>query len=529
MRKHIIITLILLIVTAYVTVVYFKNLNPPGTHTSRVMSAIPDNASIIFEFNNDTSFYDIFKNSKLFTAFTGKQTLGELDTLRQQLLQNSFLAKYFDGQNIYISLHPSANHTLSLLLTVSAAKGFGPMVINQLAKQPNTGLVITPLMSAGKKGYNIYISALKKRFYVIYKEENTLSGSFSKETADLSAAYKSKKNESTFVLLPEQQNANSLANIYVNYNQLNPLADALFANKNSDIFKSFRLLPGLAALTLNYRTDALMFNGATSVLLNKPSSYLNLFTNQRPVINHLKDIFPSTTAYSTNFSVSDPSKFGSDLSAWYTKAGLKNEKDKVFNKIKAETGSNLQNDFTKLLGNEFAIVTTKYFEKLAIISVKNGSRLNLLLANISKTVTDNSGQFSYDKIPFFLLGDAFAVFKHPNYLIIDNYLILANSPGELKSYYDSYINRKFLSKNDQYTQFDNLLAAQSNVSFMLIFKNAEPVFKRDLNPAFYNYLETNKPGWRDFYGVAWQFSSADKNFYTNFSIRLSNDSLTVKN
>jgi hypothetical protein len=126
MKKQIIITLILLAATVYVTVVYFKNLNPPGTRTSQVMYSIPDNAALIFEFNNDKGFYDIFKDNKLFAAVIGKQKLSLLDTLRQQLLQNSILVKYFTGQNIFISLHPSKTDGIDLLLSMSPATGFEP-------------------------------------------------------------------------------------------------------------------------------------------------------------------------------------------------------------------------------------------------------------------------------------------------------------------------------------------------------------------------------------------------------------------
>jgi len=561
MKKQIIITIILLAATAFVTIFYFKNLNPPGTRTSRVMNAIPDDATLIFEFNNDKGFYDIFTGNKLLAAIISKQKIGELDTLRRQLLLNPLLEQYFTGQNLYISVHPSKTSDAGLLLTVSAASGFGPLILDQLAKQPNSGLLITPLRTGGRLGYNIYIRVLKKRFYVINNADNIFSGSFSKELIDQSSAYENKKSKPSFVLLSEQQNTNSLANLYVNYSQLTPLFDQLFKNKNTDIFKSFRLLPGLAALSLNYKTDALMFNGSTIIQLNEAAAYLNLFANQQPVVNHLKDIFPSTTAYSINFSVSDPLKFGADLSAWYNKAGVKNEKDQLFNKITSETGTNLQTGFDDLLSNEFAIVTTRYLEKLAIISVKDGSKLKLLLMNISKMTAenmaangqaknrikkssssrlqnaiektndfdDNSGQFNYDKVPFFLLGDAFSVFRHPYYLIIDNYLILANSSGELASYYDSYINRKFLSKNSQYNQFDNLLTARSNVAFFLNFKNSEPILKRDLNPDIYELFESNEPGWKDFYGASWEFTSVDKNFYTNFCMRLNTDTSAVKN
>jgi len=529
MRKHIIITLILLALTAYITVVYFKNLNSPESHAASVISLIPDDAPLIFEFNNDNSFYDIFKGDTLFAAITGKAAMGELDTLRQQVLQNALLSKYFAGQNLFISIHLSAGKKMGLLLTLSASKDFKAAVFNQLAAQSGGALSVTTLHTTAKHGYVIYIKALRKPFYLVEKDENVFSGSFSADLAQQAAAYKPQKGKQSFILLPDQQNANSLANLYVNYRRFDPLLSLLFKNRNTDIFKNFRTFPAFGALTLNYNTGALMFNGSTSIIPGEQVGYLGLFADQQPIINHLKDIFPSTTAYSTNFSVSDPIKLTRDLAHLYTKTGLKNEEDQLFRKVQAETGVNLQDNFNNLLGNEFAVVTTRYFEKLAIINVKDGSKMSSLLMNVSKITDVNSGQLSYDKLPFFLLGETFGIFKHPYFLIIDNYLILANSSEELKSYSDSYLNRKFLSKNDQYQLFDNQVAAQSNVAFLLILKNAEPIFDRDMNDEFVNALRANNPGWQNFYAVSWQFSAVDKNFYTNFCLKLKTDTIMVKN
>src|SRR6185312_5055519 len=110
--------------------------------------------------------------------------------------------------------------------------------------------------------------------------------------------------------------------------------------------------------------------------------------------------------------------------------------------------------------------------------------------------------------------------RHPYYMIIDNYLIFANSNSELESFYDSYINRKFLSKNDQYNAFNNLLAERSNITFFFHFKNLLPILKRDLNSNIYNTFENMETGWGCFYAASWQFTAADKNFYTNFCIKL---------
>src|SRR4051812_12286499 len=99
MKRLIITTVILLIAAISVTVLYFKNLHPQGQRTSEVMQTIPANAALVFEFNNENGFYDIFKDNQLFHAVIGKQTLSDLDTLRQQLLLNPALQQYFNGQN----------------------------------------------------------------------------------------------------------------------------------------------------------------------------------------------------------------------------------------------------------------------------------------------------------------------------------------------------------------------------------------------------------------------------------------------
>jgi hypothetical protein len=53
MKRLIVTTIILLAATVSITVIYFKNLNPPGVRNNQVMQSIPDNAVAVFEFNNE--------------------------------------------------------------------------------------------------------------------------------------------------------------------------------------------------------------------------------------------------------------------------------------------------------------------------------------------------------------------------------------------------------------------------------------------------------------------------------------------
>lgn len=490
---------------------------------NQVMKSIPASASLIFEFNNDKSFYDVYDGNKLFAAVAGTHELDELGSLRHQLLLNPMIERYFAGQNIFISVHPLNKNDIGLLFTLPSTNGFDAQVLEDIMKQTDNGLVITPFRAGLKQGFTVYIKALKKRFYISIDDNNILSGSFSKQLVNEVLGDGGQKGRPNFNPLSEKQNANSLANLYVNFSQLTPLFNQLFKNKNTPVFEGFRDLPVLGTLSINYRSDVLMFNGLAYLDPNKPTGYVSLFSGQQPVINHLKDILPSTTAYSINFAVSAPAKFGAALSRLQVTEGQDNEKEKLFNTVKAETGLNLPKEFYKLLGKEFAVVTTRYLEEFVIISVNNGSKLKLLLSTISKMTNENKGVFNYDKLPFFLLGDALKNFRRPYFMVLDNYLILSNNAGELTSYYDSYVNRKFLSKNEKYNQFDYLLAERSNVAFLFNFKNSMEIIKRDMYPDVYEVLEKKRPGWGNFYGASCQFSSSNKSFYINLCLQLNSD------
>ncbi|RYZ99007.1 MAG: hypothetical protein EOP47_17940, partial [Sphingobacteriaceae bacterium] len=205
MKRLLIVTLILLVAAAYITVTYFKNLNPPGKNTSQVIRNIPGNAALVFEYTNDNGFYEIFHGNKLFATIAGKENLDQLNLLRTSLIINTTLSTFFNDQNLFISVHPLTEKGTALLFTIALKKDFDIALFNTLAKKQSKDILITPFKAAGKNGYTIYLKALGKRFFIVNKGNNILSGSFSKELAAQSAAYTG-DNEQPFTLLPAQQN-----------------------------------------------------------------------------------------------------------------------------------------------------------------------------------------------------------------------------------------------------------------------------------------------------------------------------------
>jgi len=528
MKRLVIATVLLFAATVLVTFVYFRHLNRSVNNANLVLRSIPNDASVIFEFSNDRDFYEIFAGNKLFGSLIGQQKQDELLELKKLLLQNQLLQKLFTNRDIFISLLPQKGNTLDFLLTASVNKDFQEDVLEQLTKQSQNGILVTAISIAGKPGYQVYLNDLKKRFYLISKDDFSISGSFSKEVIEACARFDYRKEKLALVLLPDQQRSNSLANLYINYRALNTISGQLFQAKNPDIFRTFREMPASAALSLDYKSDALIFNGITQTQANLPPGYLDVFEDQQPVINRLKEIFPSTTAYFTNFSLSDPVKFENRLASNQLKSSFAAEQENILKKVKNETGIRLQKEFSHLLGNEFAIISTQYREKIGIVQIKDGLKALALITNLSKMTSESTGQLNYEKLPQILLGDAFSNFKRPFFRVIDNYLILTNSESELASYNDSYINRKFLPKTDGFNDFNNLMAEKSNIAFVVRFKNAASLFKQDMRPSFYDDFSKTEPGWKNFYGASWQLSVSEKNYYTNFCVRLNTDT-TIKN
>ena len=516
--KHLIATLLLLVATAAVTVIYFRSLNTPGKGPAELMQHIPNDASLVLEFSNANGFYDAFSSNQLFSSIIGPQKTAELSLLKKILLGNAVLKEFFANQHIFLSLHATDDNQLEFLVTTSPGNKFTGKVLDKLVNLQTKGFKITKKNT----GVEVNMAELDRPFYLAENDSEIITGSFSEQLVKRAALYNYKEHKDNFLQLSNQQNENALAILYINNGQLPTLFQQLFIAQNPELLRPLRLLHAKAALSLNYKTNALMFNGLTEVTPNVPTSYLNLFSSQQPVQNTLKQLLPATTAYSSTFGISNTAKFSKDLADKENKAGFAAQKRELFSTIKTQTGVSFEHDLNHSIANGFTIITTRFMERLAIIQLTENQQLLPSLVNISTMQSDNIGQFNYSKIPFFLLGDAFTVFDKPYFILINNYLVLANTPGELRSYYDTYNNQKFLSKTAEFDEFDNLLAERSNVSFFINFKNIKPVLRQDLKPKYFGIFNNNEPGFKNFYGACYQLAASDKNFYTNLCIKLTN-------
>lgn len=517
MRNIILFTVLLFITAITVTGFYFSKLTFPGQTTADVLSQIPADAALVFEFKNDPEFYKLFHENKLLTSFIGQKKTNELHYLYNQFLEQAIIKSTFNNRSIYISLHPELkSNEIDMLLSVNAD---GITDLQKLLEQIiiKTGAALEAEKIGTKTIQIITFPAIKEVFYLT-ENAGVLAGSFNKDLLFEFLDGRKENKVNNLAQLSNQQNKNSIADLYVNYQQFPVLFKQLFRNQNDDFFRFLNGFPATATLSLNYKKDALLFNGYTKADTSA-AAYLNLFLNQQPEKNSIKTVFPNNTAFAISFACSLPAEFLKALGQWQVQKKLLSKAKALFAQIKSETGIMILPSFRGQLDKEFAIITTDRNEKLAIIKLKNGSELEPFLRNISINPDSNQNQFKYQNLPYYLLGEPLLHFKQPYFKVIDNYLFLANSQASLNQYLDNYHQQNFLSNNQQYYHFDALLAEQSNVTFFVHLPNADPILNNFLQSKFAKLFDEKTSGWKNFYAAALQYTASDHQFYTNFYLQ----------
>ena len=517
MRRIILVTVFLFIIAIAVTGFYFSKIKLPGQNAANVISQIPQDAALVFEFKNDPEFYELFKKSTLLTSFIGQKKTEELQYLYDHLLKQAQLNASFSNQSIFISLHSEIKfNTIEMLLTANS-NGIGDLnkTLGTIAGQTNGSVQAEKI--GNKTIQKITFRALKEVFY--YSDnENVLAGSFSKALLLRFLDERAENKVSNLTQLSDQQNKNSIANLYVNYQQFPVLFKQLFRNQNDDFFRFLNGFPASAALSLNYKSDALLFNGYTKTNTSA-TAYLHVFLKQQPEKNTIKTAFPINTASAVSFAYAQPKVFLKAFDDWQEQRHDKAKAKALFNQIRKETGIFIETPFRKELDREFAVITTAENEKIAMIKLKNGSELEPFLRNISVDPDSNQTRFKYQNLPYYLLGEPFLHFKQPYFVVIDNYLLLSNSQSGLNHYLENYHQQHFLSEDPQYYAFDALLAEQSNVAFFIHLPHSFQSLKNVLQPGFSVIFNNKNSGWKNYYAAALQFTVSENNFYTNFYLQ----------
>ncbi|MEO8794950.1 MAG: hypothetical protein ABI390_05750 [Daejeonella sp.] len=517
MNKIILSIFLLLVAVFTFAYLYFSNIEAGSKNNNRALSQIPASASLIFSFKNDDAFYEIFKDYELFDAITGKENKAEFEIIKNNLLNLKQINEVSNGQPVFLSFHPQEKDSISFLWTLPLKSKIESDDLLPAFNQENK--ISSKYIDAnGIKIAEIQFAGTKKPFY-LYTNKSVANGSFSKNLLLQVLNANSPKISDDFIEEINSgslKNDNSAANVFVNLTTGKEFLNSFFRDKKANgNFNLLSNLSGFSTLNMNFKNDALMFNGITktdSTTLN----YLNLFLHQKAVKNPITRIVPANTAYFIAFGLSNYSLFNKDLRNFYKSKKELGKLDEVINTISKETGIQANRDIQKYWGNEFVIFQLSTREKLGAIKLTNGRKLQFFMEPLSTVYSENIWRLNYPELFTNYFGEPFKQFNAPFYTIIDNYLITSNSPGSLQRFLSNYNAGKQLYSNSNFTAFNRLVADESNISIYLNVKNSYDNINSLLKRSYSKNIKSDEFGYKKFYGISYQWSSDGDHFFTNF-------------
>lgn len=514
MKKLIIFSSVLFVAIIFIAVKYFAELSGNSNSSTKVLKYIPADATLIVNFSNDDSFYDIVEDYELFGEIIGERRSAEISQLKAMLLKDPLVAEISNGEKVFISFHQLKADSLDYLFSMGLASTVKADEA-ELTLGNIEGVKFTALADELKDLYKLELNTLKRPFYV-HLGKAAVTGSFSLDLLKLAADVKAEKLSEEFVELINKetdQNQNTPVNLFINSGNLHAFILSFMKGRANGNMHLLAGMKGYAALGMNFKSDALMFNG-NSIPDTGSSNYLNTFLKQRPVKNQLKAVLPQNTANFITFGVSNFQVFHADLRSHLAK---RKELPKLQTQVKAivaDRSLNIDDDLIPKLGNEFLVFETAEGEKLGLLKLQDGPGADASLQQISAKASEYIRRLNYSHVFYYCYGDPMRGFVKPYFQIFDNMLVLANSQGAISRYMESYRASRFLIKVKDFKDHDQLVATSSNISFFAENKNSARLIRSTLKNR-YAALFKEEEGLSNFYGLSVQWSAADKYFQTN--------------
>lgn len=515
MNKLILTTSILIVAVFTVAYLYFSSLSSGSRNNDKALSLITNDAALIFQFKNDKSIYDIFSDYTVFDAIVGKNKQQEITALKSVLLGSKPVFRNTLGQDIYLSFHPLKGDSVAFLWIMPLPENIGDSDVIEALMQ-NQDIQYKKSERGDFVIAEVYIKSLKRTFY-LHAEKNIVSGSFSLTAMENSLNEKTEKISKSVIEeinRASQQNQNSPASVFVNFGNSIPFLSGFYKNKLNGNFSLLNNFNGIAALNMNFKSDALMFNGITETDTSQ-LNYINLFLNQKAIKNPIKRIVPDNTANFISYGVSDYPLFHQDLKRLFS---LRKELDKLnttLSLVRNESGIDPDRDIKKYWDDEFITFQLSTQERFAAIKLTNGRQMQFFMEPISSKYSENIRRLNYPGILYYYFGDAFKQFNKPFFSIVDNQMIISNSPTSIQRYLTRY-SRNLLFTDEKFISFDQLVADRSNISMFIHIKNSGSNISSQLKPAYASIFRSDEYQLKKFYGISYQWTSESDHFFTNF-------------
>ncbi|MDQ8003217.1 MAG: hypothetical protein REI64_00380 [Pedobacter sp.] len=518
MRKIYFILIILVLGVTGMAYLYFSNLNKESSASDSALNMVTANAPIIFTFDNEKGFYDILSKQQVTNEILGSEKSDLLSILQESLTSNSSINQLIEKERIIIGFLPgNANKVDFILATQTKAKDFDIKILNQInaTVKPEGNLYHVNFGDSAQ----CYVAIINQSFFL----SNT------KETLKKIAETKVDKNDfKEYIQQNNRFNKNTLASVFINYNQLPTLLKNILNTNLTGELSIFNKQNAYASLSYNFGSDKFLLNGYTEI--KDDQNYFNLFVDQKEQKINIDQFFPDQTANYTLFAVDDYTKWTKALKDWQKERKEDVKIAQQHKEINEKYRINIDQTFPLYFSKQFAVLQLKSGEKLGIIETKNGDKLNQLLLDLSTEYAPDIRIFKEANLMGNFFGEPFKKFERPFYTVIDNHFVFASYASTIQVFLNSYKNDNLLISTDNYIRFKDQTSSSATIAFYINHQNSNDIFGRNLKTPYYKQYKSEK-GVKEYNAFGYQLSADNGKFMSNILLlkkqsKIEIDSLT---
>lgn len=528
--KKIYTAIAILIAIIICLLVFYFDQDVSLTKNKTPFNAIPENAIAIAEFNYAPDVLDPYQNNELMLDLFGENKLAELTFFKNVIDSFPAIRQEIENKKVLISIHRTQSDQISFLFileTKHPKKILNKEFLDSIEKQQNK---VTERNFNGVKITDLAFADAKKVFGLAYKN-GLLLGSFSPTLLEKSIYQLSNKpslaQKPSFLTVKSFSNPRSQTEIFLNFEQLPELFNVLSTPSSNNKLQFLNKSLSWSVLSNNFKEDALMLNGFTTVERN---SYLFPYLSQQPQLLEFDALTSNKTALKVDFGISNFAALATSRKKQMEEAGTLTKYQARINLINTQNSVDFDTDISNFIGNGVSYILQENNsrnisqELLAAMQVVDVPRA---IRFLSGNQDPSLGALNYPvyRVRFndFLslaFGDIFSDIRKPYYTILQNNIIVfANDLQTLERFVNDFIAQETLEKDRLYSDFKLYTAGRSTVSAFVSMEYSRSMIQSHLIAEIRNNIRNNKEGIGNLYGLSFQLSSKQDGFITNLYLQ----------
>ena len=505
-------------------------------------NAIPGNTALIIKLNKAGNLLEELNRSNLLwkalMRFPGINNVrSELSYVDSASKKNDKIGKIFQQYSIYVSITLSGRTNFGALYLANVSGSDPASYIEDFITEIGAGkLIITETPYFTTNLHRVQTRGSRETFYFAVLK-GVFIGSFHadlvKRSIDRLSLNTPLATSSGFKRVEATTGKKVDANVYVNYRFFSLVLSKITHDETLPDLLKFSNFADWSGLDLIIKKDELLFNGIT-VASDSNQQFLALFTDQKPQKKEISVIIPDKVLYFTSYGWSDPSRFCQRFQGRTPRyENFSAEQTTVFTLIE-QYQLNIKEYFLPWMGNEaalFILNDTKTLEELPFVAFNtlDTARTISSVFALADTLNLTRDSLVYKRhkiykvsLPAFLpalFGDLFGKVNVNCFTVLKGFVIFANRPKDLEMVIDAVIGNSTLSMDKVYVDFEGALSEKSNVFCYFNTRNAIHSLKKIMNQEISGKINPVSDSLRKFESVAFQYSSVDGLFYSNFFLR----------